>query len=116
MVHNFVFEFYLIEITRKRILTRNHKISILSNNRSVLQYFHSDPVLKLRVRSEPLGSLGNDSSEDLCLIYPKAIARIDAIDLKVGLPKRLSCTWWIFAISLSSFGLHGWLLFLPLIC
>lgn len=55
----------------------------------IKQYFHSDPVLKLRVRSEPLGSLGNDSSEDLCLIYPKAIARIDAIDLKILGHKKL---------------------------
>jgi hypothetical protein len=54
------------------------------DNCCALQFFHSDPVLKLRVRSEPVGSLGNDSSEDLCLIYPKAIARIDASDLKVG--------------------------------
>lgn len=50
----------------------------------LVQYFHSDPVLKLRARSEPLGNMSNDSSEDLCIIYPKAIARIDVHDLQVS--------------------------------
>jgi hypothetical protein len=48
------------------------------------QYFHSDPVLRLRVRSEPLGHMSNDTSEDLCIIYPKAIARIETRDLLVS--------------------------------
>jgi len=55
----------------------------------IKQFFHSDPVLKVRVRSEPVGRLGNDSSEDLCIIYPKAIARVDATDLKVFAHRKL---------------------------
>jgi hypothetical protein len=50
-------------------------------NLLIKQYFHSDPVLRLRVRSEPLGHMSNDTSEDLCIIYPKAIARIETRDL-----------------------------------
>jgi len=55
----------------------------------IKQYFHSDPVLKLRARSEPLGSMSNDSSEDLCVIYPKAIARIDVHDLQALAHRKL---------------------------
>lgn len=74
----------------------------LFNNCCALQFFHSDPVLKLRVRSEPVGSLGNDSSEDLCVIYPKAIARIDASDLKVGPISPLSSHTVMVAVSFAN--------------
>ncbi|KAH8937404.1 hypothetical protein BDL97_16G026700 [Sphagnum fallax] len=53
------------------------------------QYFHSDPVLRLRVRSEPLGHMSNDTSEDLCIIYPKAIARIETRDLLLLVHRKL---------------------------
>ncbi|OAE27491.1 hypothetical protein AXG93_3911s1740 [Marchantia polymorpha subsp. ruderalis] len=51
------------------------------------QQFNSGPLLRLRARQDGNIVVGLTASEDVCLVFPKAIARIDVVDLHTVLRK-----------------------------
>ncbi|CAM6126840.1 unnamed protein product [Calypogeia fissa] len=45
------------------------------------QYFNAGPVLRIRARQDCNLTVGTTVSEDVCLVFPKAIVRIDVLDI-----------------------------------
>eukprot|EP00249_Psilotum_nudum_P014617 c24920_g1_i1 orf=88-1509(-) len=64
--------------------TTQGTVLMYSTNGSLLlkQNFQASPVLRLRVRRDHNKSSQHGCLEELCIVYPKAIVRIDAADLQ----------------------------------
>lgn len=64
---------------------------IYSSNGDLLhkQMLHPCPITRLRVRGSSSGSVENAASDELCVVFPAAILRIDASDLQSLLKRCL---------------------------
>ncbi|KAL3686188.1 hypothetical protein R1sor_004210 [Riccia sorocarpa] len=51
------------------------------------QQFSSGPLLRIRARQDGNIVVGLTASEDVCLVFPKAIARVDVVDLHIVISK-----------------------------